>query len=58
MGEKGRMLTRKIRTLRRRTTRWFTPPVRPGDGGEPFEDPGERALRPAPKASAPSNQRH
>lgn len=66
MGEKGRIGTladrffgvERIRVLQRRTRRWFTPPVRPGDGNEPFDDPGERATRASASRVRTTGQRH
>ena len=64
MGNKGRFTTmadrlaiaRRIRTLKRRTARWFTPPVRAGDEVEPFDDPRERPLLPPERASDANRQ--
>jgi hypothetical protein len=64
MGDKGRFTTmadrlaiaRRIRTLKRRTARWFTPPVRAGDEVEPFDDPRERPVQ-RPERGPSSQQR-
>jgi len=66
MGNKGRIATladrfigvERIRVLRRRTRRWFTPPVRPGDENEPFDDPGERATRASSGRPRATSQQH
>jgi len=59
MGEKGRfathVLARRIRALRRRTARWFMPPVRTAEPGAPPESAAR--ARPPADAARPRQDR-